>query len=32
MIERTVKPHSTSAHVGLPKSWIGSRVAIVKQS
>jgi len=30
VIERTVKPHSTSAHVGVPISWIGCRVAIVK--
>ena len=32
VIEATVKPHSTSAHVGVPKSWIGSKVAIVKLS
>lgn len=30
MIEAIVKPHSTSAHVGLPKKWIGCRVAIVR--
>ena len=30
VIEATVKPHSTSAHVGVPKSWTGSRVAIVR--
>jgi len=32
VIEATVKPHSTSAHVGVPKSWIGSDVAIVRLS
>lgn len=32
IIEATVKPHSTSAHVGVPKSWIGSEVAIVRLS
>ncbi len=30
MIEATVKPHSTSAHVGLPKKWTGCRVAVVR--
>ncbi len=30
VIEKTVKPHSTSAHVGLPISWIGCRVAVVR--
>jgi len=30
LIERTVKPHSTSAHIGVPKVWIGCRVAIVR--
>lgn len=30
VIDATVKPHSTSAHVGLPRSWIGSRVSIVR--
>jgi len=30
IIEATVKPHSTSAHVGVPKSWISCRVAIVR--
>lgn len=30
VIECTVKPHSTSAHVGLPKKWIGCRVAVVR--
>jgi len=30
VIEKTVKPHATSAHVGLPISWIGCRVAIVR--
>ena len=28
-IDRIVKPHATSAHVGVPKDWIGCRVAIV---
>jgi hypothetical protein len=30
VIERTVKPHATSAHVGAPKAWTGCRVAIVR--
>lgn len=30
VIEKTVKPHSTSAHVGLPVSWTGCRVAVVR--
>ncbi len=30
VIEKTVKPHSTSAHVGVPKDWIGCSVAIVR--
>ena len=30
VLERTVKPHSTSAHVGLPKGWTGCRVAVVR--
>lgn len=30
MLEKTVKPHATSAHVGVPKDWIGCRVAIVR--
>jgi putative transposon-encoded protein len=30
VIERTVKPHSTSAHIGVPKSWTGCRVAVVR--
>lgn len=30
VLEKTVKPHSTSAHVGLPKKWTGSRVAVVR--
>ncbi len=30
VIEATVKPHSTSAHVGLPKKWTGCRVAVVR--
>ena len=30
MIEATVKPHSTSAHVGLPKRWTGCRVTVVR--
>ena len=30
VIEKTVKPFSTSAHVGVPVSWIGSRVAVVR--
>lgn len=30
VIEATVKPHSTSAHVGLPKRWTGCRVAVVR--
>lgn len=32
VIDATVKPHSTSAHVGVPKSWTGSLVAIVRLS
>ena len=30
VIDATVKPHSTSAHVGLPKKWTGCRVAVVR--
>jgi len=30
VIEKTVKPHATSAHVGLPISWTGCRVAVVR--
>lgn len=30
VIEKTVKPHSTSAHVGLPVSWTGCHVAVVR--
>jgi hypothetical protein len=30
LIEATVKPHSTSAHIGLPKKWTGCRVAVVR--
>ncbi len=30
VLEKTVKPHSTSAHVGLPISWTGCRVAVVR--
>jgi putative transposon-encoded protein len=30
LIEKTVKPHATSAHIGLPKSWTGCRVAVVR--
>ena len=30
VLEKTVKPHATSAHVGLPKSWTGCRVAVVR--
>lgn len=30
VIETTVKPHSTSAHIGLPKKWTGCRVAVVR--
>lgn len=30
VLEKTVKPHSTSAHVGLPVSWTGCRVAVVR--
>jgi hypothetical protein len=30
VIEKTVKPHATSAHIGVPKSWTGCRVAVVK--
>jgi hypothetical protein len=30
VLEKTVKPHATSAHVGLPKSWMGCRVAVVR--
>ena len=30
LLEKTVKPHSTSAHIGMPISWIGCRVAVVR--
>ena len=30
VLEKTVKPHSTSAHIGLPISWTGCRVAVVR--
>jgi putative transposon-encoded protein len=30
VLEKTVKPHATSAHVGLPKNWIGCRVAVIR--
>ena len=31
MLEKVVKPFGdNSAHVGIPKSWIGSKVAIIK--
>jgi len=30
VLEKTVKPHATSAHVGLPISWTGCRVAVVR--
>jgi hypothetical protein len=30
VIEKTVKPHATSAHVGVPVSWISCRVAVVR--
>lgn len=29
-IEKTVKLHSTSAHVGVPRKWTGCRVAVVR--
>lgn len=30
VIDAVVKPHSTSAHIGVPKSWIGSNVSVVR--
>lgn len=32
VIEKTAKPHSTSAHIGVPISWVGCRVAVVRLS